>query len=56
MYQNSALTGSKDMQKPHIPMAIPAFVAHLSDVELMYSDNKYYELCGQMRHLIGPSV
>ena len=21
----------------------------------MYSDNKYYELCGQMGHLIGPS-
>ena len=27
----------------------------LSQVEFMYSDNKYYELCGQMGHLIGPS-
>ena len=23
--------------------------------KFMYSDNKYYELCGQMGHLIGPS-
>ena len=36
-------------------VAIPALSAHLSDVEFMYSDNKYYELCGQMGHLIGPS-
>ncbi len=46
---------SKDMQEPLVPMAIPALSAHLSGVELMYSDNKYYELCGQMGHLIGPS-
>ena len=37
------------------PMAIPALAAHLTDVKFMYSDNKYYELCGQMGHLIGPS-
>ena len=37
-------------------MAIPALAAHLTDVKIMYSDNKYYELCGQMGHLIGPSV
>ena len=47
---------SKDMQEPLIPMAIPALAAHLSDVELMYCDNKYYELCGQMGHLIGLRV
>ena len=46
---------SKDMYEPFVPMAIPALAAHLTDVEFMYSDNKYYELCGQMGHLIGPS-
>ncbi len=46
---------SKEMREPLVPMAIPALAAHLSDVEFMYSDNKYYELCGQMGHLIGPS-
>ena len=46
---------SRDMREPLVPMAIPALAAHLSEVEFMYSDNKYYELCGQMGHLIGPS-
>ena len=46
---------SKEMQEPLLPMTIPALAAHVSDVELMYSDNKYYELCGQMGHLLGPS-
>jgi len=46
---------SKDMRETLVPMAIPALAAHLTDVEFMYSDNKYYELCGQMGHLIGPS-
>lgn len=46
---------SKDMREPLVPMIIPALSAHLSDVELMYCDNKYYELCGQMGHLIGAS-
>ncbi len=46
---------SKDMREPLLPMSIPALSAHLSEVEFMYSDNKYYELCGQMGHLIGPS-
>ena len=46
---------SKDMRDPLVPMAIPALAAHLTDVEFMYCDNKYYELCGQMGHLIGPS-
>ena len=46
---------SKDMQEVLIPMAIPALAAHLTDVKFMYSDNKYYEMCGQMGHLIGPS-
>ena len=46
---------SKDMREPLVPMAIPALSAHLTDVEFMYCDNKYHELCGQMGHLIGPS-
>lgn len=39
---------SADMREPLVPMIIPALAAHLTDVELLYSDNKYYELCGQM--------
>ncbi len=46
---------SKNMQKPLIPMAFPALSAHLPDVKCKYSDNKNYELCGQMGHLIGTS-
>ena len=46
---------SQDMREPLIPMAIPALAAHLRCVEFQYSDNKHYELCGQMGHLIGPS-
>ena len=46
---------SKDIREPLLPMTIPALAAHVADVEFMYSDNKYYELCGQMGHLIGPS-
>ena len=46
---------SKDMREPLVPMTIPALAAHLSDVEFMYCNNKYYELCGQMGHLIGAS-
>lgn len=46
---------SRDMREPLVPMAIPALAAHLKDVEFMYCDNNYYEMCGQMGHLIGPS-
>ena len=46
---------SKEMQEPLVPMAIPALAAHVCDVKFKFSDNKYYELCGQMGHLIGPS-
>ena len=46
---------SKDMQEVLIPMAIPALSAHLTDTKFTYSDNKNYEMCGQMGHLIGPS-
>lgn len=37
-----------------VPMAMPALASHLTDVEFRYCDNKYYELCGQMEHMIGP--
>lgn len=46
---------SKGMQEPILPMIIPALAAHVTGVEFKYPDNKYYELCGQMGHLIGPS-
>jgi hypothetical protein len=46
---------SKDMQEPLVPMAIPALAAHLTNVKFLYSDNKYYELCGQMANLVAES-
>ena len=46
---------SMDMREPLVPMMMPALAAHLSEVEFMYSDNKFYEMSGQMGHLIGPS-
>ena len=46
---------SKDMHEPLVPMFFPALGAHMSGAEFQYPDNKYYELCGQMGHLIGPS-
>ena len=42
---------SKDMQEVLVPMAFPALASHLTNVKFLYSDNKYYELCGQMGHL-----
>ena len=49
------LQASKDMHEPLVPMFFPVLGAHLCEVEVMYFDNKYYELCGQIGHLIGPS-
>ena len=46
---------SKDMHEPLVPMLFPSLGAHISGAEFQYPDNKYYELCGQMGHLIGPS-
>ena len=46
---------SKDMQEALLPMIMPALSAHLTDVEFLYSDGKYYPMCGQMGHLVGPS-
>ena len=50
-----SLKGISHCQEPLVPMCIPALAAHLSEVSFTYSDNKNYELCGQMGHLIGPS-
>ena len=44
---------SKEMREPFLPMKIPALLAHLSDVEFLYSGSKYYKLYEQMGHLIG---
>ncbi len=46
---------SKDMHEPLVPMLFPSLGAHVSGAEFKYPDNKYYELCGQIGHLIGPS-
>ena len=46
---------SKDMQEALLPMIMPALSAHLTDVEFLYSDGKYYPMCGQVGHLVGPS-
>ena len=43
------------MYEPLVPMSMPALASHVTDVKIMYCDNKYYELCGQMGHLIGVS-
>ena len=43
------------MHEPIILIEIPAFDVNLTNVKFIYPDNKYYELCGQMGHLIGPS-
>jgi hypothetical protein len=31
-------------------MEIPVLFANLTNVKLMYFNNKYYDLCGQMGH------
>ena len=46
---------SKDMREALVPMMMPALSAHLTETEFMYSDKKFYEMSGQMGHLIGPS-
>ncbi len=43
------------MHEPLVPVSMPALSAHLSEVEFMYSDNKYYERCGQMANLVAES-
>ena len=46
---------SKDMREVLVPMIMSALSAHLTETEFMYSDKKFYEMSGQMGHLIGPS-
>ena len=44
---------TKAMQQPLLPIVLPAVAAHLCETEFQYSDNKYYEMCGQMGKTIG---
>ena len=37
---------SKDMRETLVPMSFPALATHLTNVQFMYCDNKYYEMCG----------
>ena len=44
---------SSDMREVLLPMCFPALAAHLSEVTFTYSDNKNYEMCGQIRAFRG---
>ena len=55
MHQNPALAGIKRHARTLFLIVIPALVAHLTNNKNAYSDNKYYELRGQVGHLIGHS-
>ena len=46
---------SSDMRFPILPSIFPAISTYLACVSFIYSDNKNYEMCGQMSHLIGTS-
>ena len=46
---------SKEMKTALVPMAMPALAARMTEVRAMYCDNKFYEMCGQMGHLVGSS-
>ena len=49
------LVGIRRVQFQQFLGLLVALASHLTDVKVMYCDNKYYELCGQMGHLIGVS-
>ncbi|MBP3227931.1 MAG: DUF3987 domain-containing protein [Bacteroidaceae bacterium] len=46
---------SSDMREALLPMALVALSAHVSEVEFLYPDGRYHELCGQMGHLVAAS-
>lgn len=46
---------SPEMREAVAAMILPVMASHIGGVSFKYSDNSYYELCGQMGHLIGPS-
>ncbi len=46
---------SPEMREAIAPMPFSAFASHLQGVKVMYSSNRYFELHGQINHLIGSS-
>ena len=46
---------SPEMREAISPMPFSAFASHLQGVKVMYSSNRYFELHGQINHLIGSS-
>ena len=40
------------MQKPIVPIKIPALSVNLANVKFLCSGKKLHELCGQMGHLM----
>lgn len=46
---------TKSMRTALLPMALTAMSSYINGVSFVYNDNKSYELCGQMSHLIGSS-
>lgn len=46
---------SAEMREPIAAMIIPVMASLITGVRFKYSDNHFYEPCGQMGHLIGPS-
>lgn len=46
---------SAEMREPIAAMIIPVMASLITGVKFKYSDNNFYETCGQMGHLIGPS-
>ncbi len=43
---------SKDMREALLPMILPAMATYLKGVRFAYSDGNWYEMCGQMTHLM----
>ena len=52
MHQITALTDSKDMHEPLVPMLFPILGAHISGAEFQYPDLSWKVLCGQMANLV----
>lgn len=46
---------SPEMREAITPMPFSAFASHLKDVKVMYSNNRFLELHGQINHFIGSS-
>lgn len=46
---------SAEMREPIAAMILPVMASLITGVRFKYSDNHFYEPCGQMGHLIGPS-